>query len=66
MEYFTENGNKYEPQLCVGDSIEFDYFGQLKSGRIITVGKFGYWIANTCGAVGNGSLRCPFGKERKL
>ena len=45
---------------------EFDHFGQLKSGRITTVGKYGYWINNTSGAVGSGSIRCPFGKERKI
>jgi hypothetical protein len=53
------------PFLCVGDWIEFDFFGELKRGRITTVGKYGYWINNTSGAVGTGSIRCPFGDERK-
>lgn len=66
QKYYTDKGMEYEPLLCVGDLIEFDHFGQLKSGRITTVGKYGYWINNTSGAVGSGSIRCPFGKERKI
>lgn len=66
QKYYTDKGMVYEPMLCVGDLIEFDYFGQLKKGRITTVGKYGYWINNTVGCVGSGSIRCPFSKERKI
>ena len=52
--------------ICVGDLIEFNYFGQLKQGRVTVIGKHGYWINNIVGCVGNSSIRCPFGKNIKL
>ena len=61
IKYYTEQGMEYEPMLGVGDLIEFDWFGELKKGKIITVGKYGYWINST--SLYNGSIRCPFGKE---
>lgn len=48
--------------LCIGDTIEFDFFGQYKKGIIEQVGKYGYWIKDTVGCVGIRSIRCPFNK----
>lgn len=66
QKYYTDRGMEYEPMLCVGDLIEFESCGNKYKGRITTVGKYGYWINNTSGAVGTGSIRCPFGNERKI
>lgn len=52
--------------LSVGDLIEFNFFGERKSGRIETVGKHGYWVADTVGVVGSGSIRCPFDAATKI
>ncbi len=52
--------------LCVGDMIEFDFFGEIGRGKIQQVGKHGYWIVNTVGCVGTGSIRCDFDKAVKL
>jgi hypothetical protein len=62
----SKSRNVVKPKLNIGDFIEFYYFGQIKRGRITDVGKYGYWIDNTSGVVGNGSIRCPFGKELEL
>lgn len=51
--------------LSVGDWIEFDFFGELKRGKITTVGDHGYWI-DIGSMYGTSSIRCPFGKARKL
>ncbi len=64
--YYTDKGIEYEPMLYVGDLIEFESCGIKYKGHITTVGKYGYWINNTSGAVGSGSIRCPFGNERKI
>jgi hypothetical protein len=64
QKYYTDKGMEYEPMLCVGDLIEFGSCGYKYRGHITTVGK--YWIDNTSGAVGSGSIRCPFGNERKI
>lgn len=48
--------------LEVDDLIEFDDNGIIRRGLIQVVGVHGYWINNTSGAVGSGSIRCPFDK----
>ena len=64
--YYTDDNIEHQPVLYVGDLIEFDYFNELKRGRIIVIGKYGYWINDTTGCTGNGAIRCPFGKEHKI
>lgn len=64
QKYYTDKGMEYEPMLCVGDFIEFESCGHKYKGRITTVGKYGYWINS--GSMYNGSIRCPFGNERKI
>jgi len=46
----------------VGDTIEFDFFGVRKQGVVVTVGKFGLWIADNVGVVGRGCIRADFNK----
>lgn len=50
----------------VGDLIEFDFFGKQKRGRIIQIGKYGYWIDDTLGCTGCGSIRCDFDKAVRV
>ena len=52
--------------ICVGDAIEFNFFGQLKRGIVDQVGKYGYWIEDTAGCYGRGSIRCPFDGATKV
>ena len=55
-------GNDVQRLFAVGQTIEFDFFGQLKRGEIVQVGQHGYWIEDTKGCYGSGSIRCPFEK----
>ena len=52
--------------LSVGERIEFNHFGSIKRGPIVTVGKHGYWVRDTLGISGNSYCRCPFGNEKRL
>jgi len=64
-----EQPTAIDPLFEVGDTIEFETIGQYShtvSGRIQTVGKHGYWIASTSGAVGSGSIRCDFDRARLI
>ena len=51
-------------KLIVGDLIEFNYFGQLKKGHILLVGKHGYLIDS--GGMYTGYIRCDFDKAIKI
>ncbi len=49
----------------VGDTIVFDFFGQIKQGIIQYIGKHGYWI-DSGSITGSGSIRCDFHKAKKV
>lgn len=50
----------------VGDTIEFNFFGSIKRGKVIQIGKYGYWINDNPACFGEGSIRCPFEGARKV
>jgi hypothetical protein len=55
-----------EELLSIGDVIEFNFFGEKKIGSIESIGKHGYWIAQTSGCVGSGFIRCAFKYATKI
>lgn len=60
----TDDSQPLSDLLCVGDRIEFDFFGTKKTGEIEQVGKYGYWIMDNL--VAHGHIRCPFENAKRV
>ena len=58
-----------EREFKVGDIIKFDYDDGIRvkkeSGKIVQIGKHGYWVDDAKGCYGTASIRCPFNLARK-
>ena len=50
-----------KPKFEIGEYIDFNHFGVERSGKIVAIGKYGYWVKGPW----SGYLRCPFESARK-
>ena len=57
-----------EEVIEIGDTIAFEPLQSTITvqGRVEVVGKYGYWVNSTSGAVGSGSIRCDFNRARLI